>query len=700
MSTRSHSSAGTWGQLTLLIGLWWRHMRRRPRRLGDLPKQSGVPTFLLINLLSLGYLTPLAFSTIKSAVDFDLASFAWHALGLATTGIGTGCASHAAVLQPRGGRNDLFLEALPISPTARLGLSLMDGYLALLFALIVPLAGASAARSGFVHGLFAVLFGCSFYVAMFLAGRALRAWACVLGPPAAARIAGYLGTGLSMVGFGLMFFALGPLIGARGWAAWFTRAWLLDDLGLCALFACAALLAFVSLQALGAAERAGFDRLDAPANAPRRQKGVRTRAELERLMIWRQGGVLLLIAFSALLVAMLLGVEFLAGARVREQALAMALGMVTYLGAIQAIALAGRSARGDLLARPFLSALPLAPHQVLEGKVSALRRLLIPVFFALACVAVMAARERAFELSLRASFAWSALHMAVAGAVAVAFISSGVGVAGVAGGQVGSSFSTQLLLMPLMATVFAVDSWAAAVSLLAVAAVSLEAQRAARLSIRWIDDPDEGAERETSVWRALLAATVFFSTQALSSRLLAAFELSAGYSLALGFVLASGVLALLTMRNDTRFARPRVAPRSGWYLLLGLAAGAASGRAALWMMTLLPQRDSELGASFGTNEQVALVVATVIVAPLAEEYFFRGWLQQAIERDLPAQRKRWAFALGALAFALAHVGSYGLPQLVLGLIAGALYVRAGGLGPSMLAHAAHNAVVMWVLSRS
>ena len=336
---------------------------------------------------------------------------------------------------------------------------------------------------------------------------------------------------------------------------------------------------------------------------------------------------------------------------------------------------------------------------MLEGKASALRRLLIPVFFALACVAIMAVREQAFELGARAVFAASALHMAVAGAVAVAFISSGVGVAGLGGGQVGSSFSTQLLLMPLMATVFAADNWAAAVSLIAVVAVSLEAQRAARLSIRWIDDPDEDAERDTSVWRALLAATVFFSMQALSARLLMVFELSAGYALALGFALASAALVLLTLRNVTRFARPRIVPRSPLFLLLGLLAGAASGRAALWMMTFLPERKGELDETFTGGEQAALLLATVLIAPLAEEYFFRGWLQQAIAQDLPAHRKRWAFALGALAFALAHVGTYGLPQLVLGLMAGALYVRAGGLAPSMLAHAAHNAVVMWFASR-
>ena len=84
----------------------------------------------------------------------------------------------------------------------------------------------------------------------------------------------------------------------------------------------------------------------------------------------------------------------------------------------------------------------------------------------------------------------------------------------------------------------------------------------------------------------------------------------------------------------------------------------------------------------------------VVAAPLAEETFSRGWLQNAIADDLPPSRRRWAFAIAALAFALSHVGTYGVPRLVLGLVAGALFAAFGGLGPGMLAHAVHNGVVV------
>ena len=240
------------------------------------------------------------------------------------------------------------------------------------------------------------------------------------------------------------------------------------------------------------------------------------------------------------------------------------------------------------------------------------------------------------------------------------------------------------------------NDWIASVSFIAVVAVTLETRRAAHRSVRWIDDADDRVERETTVWRALLAATAFFAMQILSGRLLDLFEVPAGYAIACAFGTSAAVLCLLTWRNSTRFEAPRFLPRRAWAWALGAAGGAGSGMLALGFAKILPRpAEAALEADpSSSGETIAIFVTMVLVAPLAEEYFFRGWLQKAIERDLPAAHKRWAFALGALAFALAHVGSYGLPQLVLGLIAGALYALGGGLWPAILAHAVHNGVVL------
>ena len=52
-----------------------------------------------------------------------------------------------------------------------------------------------------------------------------------------------------------------------------------------------------------------------------------------------------------------------------------------------------------------------------------------------------------------------------------------------------------------------------------------------------------------------------------------------------------------------------------------------------------------------------------------------------------------------IAFALAHFGTYGVPQLVLGLMSGWLFAKSRGLWPSILAHALHNGLVLLLMER-
>jgi membrane protease YdiL (CAAX protease family) len=242
--------------------------------------------------------------------------------------------------------------------------------------------------------------------------------------------------------------------------------------------------------------------------------------------------------------------------------------------------------------------------------------------------------------------------------------------------------------------VLAPSNWAATTACIATLAVSLESRRAARMNVRWIDDPADDVDRETTVWRALLAASAFFAMQALSYRILSLFDMPMGYALALAFASSAVLLAILTWRNDPRIDRPRFLPNHAGYWPLGVLAGTGSGLLAREFAKLLPPPPDVSNLDFSGGELVAMAVMMTVIAPLVEEYFFRGWLQRAIASDLPVDKKPWAFAIGACAFALAHFGTYGIPQLVLGLLAGILFARSKGLWPSIVAHALHNAVVL------
>jgi membrane protease YdiL (CAAX protease family) len=90
----------------------------------------------------------------------------------------------------------------------------------------------------------------------------------------------------------------------------------------------------------------------------------------------------------------------------------------------------------------------------------------------------------------------------------------------------------------------------------------------------------------------------------------------------------------------------------------------------------------------------ALSFMALVAAPLAEETFFRGWLQQAIERQDQRRRSWLAVAVTSFAFAAVHPTLAFVPALVLGAVTGGLLFSSGGLAAGMLAHALHNGMVL------
>ncbi len=87
-----------------------------------------------------------------------------------------------------------------------------------------------------------------------------------------------------------------------------------------------------------------------------------------------------------------------------------------------------------------------------------------------------------------------------------------------------------------------------------------------------------------------------------------------------------------------------------------------------------------------------VAITAVVVAPLAEETFFRGFLFAGIS-------KRWGYSWGVIVsgavFAVAHFGSGGLvPIFILGMLLAWLYKRTGSVWPCILAHFAYNSLAL------
>jgi membrane protease YdiL (CAAX protease family) len=84
-------------------------------------------------------------------------------------------------------------------------------------------------------------------------------------------------------------------------------------------------------------------------------------------------------------------------------------------------------------------------------------------------------------------------------------------------------------------------------------------------------------------------------------------------------------------------------------------------------------------------------VMAVLIAPVAEEYLFRGLLYRALEREWGG----WRAVLGSAAFfASYHPVLSWLPVFCLGALNAVLFKRSGRLAPAVLLHMTYNAVVL------
>ncbi|MCC6620753.1 MAG: CPBP family intramembrane metalloprotease [Deltaproteobacteria bacterium] len=689
--------------------LLYRYLARRAVRAGAGPghQPSRAPWFLVLSLVWALYVGNLLWSRFDDAARAgELTAVGWQLIGLALELVGFGLVELAPELgRIRPPLRIALLDELPFTTAARLVLVWFRNPLVPALTIVGALAWMPGARGEPVGVLAAIGLALALYLAATTGGYALGTWIRVVSRARGRRLIGIGSLVLVLVGVQLLVFSdllvavapPSPVIAAA-------RAIVHAEPELLAV----ALLAIwgAALGLIALAERRGYDRLDASAPGVRRSSLDKLDARgVERLLTRREGGLGLAITGWLFFAAVAIGVGF---ALVRPPPAAivsrLSLGAsvaIAYLGAVIALSRAGQAVRRDTGVRPLLAPLPIAPWQTLEGKVSAIRWVVLPLILSALPPLVLALwhagplGHAAPEMLWRFPATIAAVWLGTDAAVSIAFLTGGVGLPGVKSLGAPTSFAVQLLLLPMLAAAAAPDPIVALASVGAVFAIAIEARRAAHRAVRWLDDAADDIERETTVWRALLALAAFYAVQALGGELLGLGDLAPAVRGALTFIIAAVVLVVLTLQGRRALGPLRWRPTALVAWALGPLAGATSAAVALGFVALVgglgvtPPPSLDLGAGV-----VALAFALTIAAPIAEEVFFRGWLQSAIAQDLPAHRRRWAFVIAAVAFALAHVGTWLLPQLVLGLAAGALYARWGGLAPAMLAHATHNAIVI------
>ena len=103
-----------------------------------------------------------------------------------------------------------------------------------------------------------------------------------------------------------------------------------------------------------------------------------------------------------------------------------------------------------------------------------------------------------------------------------------------------------------------------------------------------------------------------------------------------------------------------------------------------------------VGMAEAPLQVAALVLMTVIAAPLTEEVFFRGLLQGALRDRFGPVR---AVAVSSLSFAVVHFQVVQFPALlVIGIVHGLLTLATRRIGAALWSHTAFNAVTVIALS--
>ena len=166
---------------------------------------------------------------------------------------------------------------------------------------------------------------------------------------------------------------------------------------------------------------------------------------------------------------------------------------------------------------------------------------------------------------------------------------------------------------------------------------------------------------------------------------------------------AALVLAALLFARRVRRPQPAdfglrpvpIWPAAGW---AALTMGAFVAFTAAWLALIgQPSSDSDLPNSLGANDStvalIAVAVLVCVVAPLTEEFFFRGYFFGA----LTTWRGVWPAAIvTGLIFGAIHIGSSDpanlLPLAFFGFALCALRIITGSLYPSIAVHAFNNSL--------
>jgi len=204
------------------------------------------------------------------------------------------------------------------------------------------------------------------------------------------------------------------------------------------------------------------------------------------------------------------------------------------------------------------------------------------------------------------------------------------------------------------------------------------------------------------LWLALVSLGLGFAAFITFSSLFSALNIAVGIAAGLVTLGAATFIALSVTGHDWRQVTGLTRFNAGDVLAGALIAVANSLSISDWLGALstkiFPQiildffDTSRVLAGAMTNriEQTLVVIAVVVLAPLAEEFFFRGVLFHGLTRRFGVMTSA---LISGVVFSAYHLDPVGfLARAEIGFLLAVLVWKTGSLWPAIAAHAANNAL--------
>ncbi|MCB1601854.1 MAG: CPBP family intramembrane metalloprotease [Xanthomonadales bacterium] len=234
-----------------------------------------------------------------------------------------------------------------------------------------------------------------------------------------------------------------------------------------------------------------------------------------------------------------------------------------------------------------------------------------------------------------------------------------------------------------------------------------------RAHVAYLFDPDsEPVQVPPTMVSALIAIVVHLEVVAVLTAILAGFLHEP--TSATAFLYASTISALAVTFFVWRWHRqrgvglrdilmpvPMQVSTLAWAAAALILAGflGLAARGYLWLLgqfgpaAWIDQLEANRILLAAGEGRLSLAIVTIVVAPVVEEFLFRGLLFRAMERY-------WSVALSALVsasfFAVVHPAISWLPVFATGLAAAWIFSRSGNLLPCVLLHAGYNTIVVFM----